>query len=252
MSGHQTRENHNRPKEHGRCVPLRHQNVDRQAKIAVVLMALIPALACFYIGGMVSHHGNDPLPPSALFVILFCTALAAVSGYLILCKYAKNIGKLRQYVSEIATGTLPCNVKLEHTSSSDDLRCIEESLNVILKETEKRVNLIEEKLQVELGLRRALEQQQLVVLKAERHRVMLQSIGAACHHLGQPATALRMRLFLMKERATSVAEIEDINQSIIDIEAIESILKKLREVNEYRTERYLCESESDENHILAI
>lgn len=233
-------------------MPLRNQNVDSQAKIAIVLLALIPSLACFYIGGMVSTHGVEPLPPSSVLVLLFCTGLAAVSGYLILRKYAKSIVKLRHYVAEIAQGSLPRSVKLEQTASSDDLQCIEESLNTILQETEKRVKLIEEKLQIESGLRRALEQQQKIVLKAERHRVMLQSIGAACHHLGQPATALRMRLYLMRERAKSVAEMEEIDQSILDLEAIETVLKKLREVNEYRTERYLSESDSDENHILAI
>ncbi len=254
MSGKQARED--RLESNGGAkipalVPIRMLSVDAQAKVAIVLLSVIPSLACFYIGWMVSLRSGESLPPSALMGILLCIVCAGVAGFLMLRKYAQSIAKLRRYVIEIEKKTLPDVVRLEQSASSGELRCIVEGLNMILRETERRLTLIEEKLKIESGLRKALEQQQQVLLNAERHRVMVQSIGAACHHLGQPATALRMRLYLMKEEARTVEEMEGIEQGLLDIEAIEAILKKLREVNEYRTVPYLGEGD-DENQILAI
>lgn len=235
-----------------RCSPLSRQSVDTQARIAIVLLALIPALACFYIGGVMSGPSGQSLPPLALTVFLLCTGIAAFSGYLILRKYARSIGKLRRYIMDIAEGSLPGSIRLEQSADSDDLRCIEDGLNTILREIEHRMHLIEDKLQTEYGLRKELERQQEVLIDAERHRVMMQSLGAACHHLGQPATALRLRLYLLKERARNDEEAHEIDCGIRDLEAIESVLRKLREVNEYRTVPYLPDDECDENRILAI
>ena len=234
----------------GRLASLRSQSVDRQARIAVVLMTLMPSLAFFYIGTVVSDTRSAyPFIP---LVVLVCTGLVAASGWQVLRKYSKNITRLRRYVLDIANGTLPEPVHLYQSRDNDDLKCIEDGLNIIMQELESRIRLIEEKLQIESGLRQALEKQQEILLNAERHRVMLQSLGAACHHLGQPATALRLRLHLMRERACTIDEMAAIDASIRDMEAIDTILKKLREVNEYRTEPYLRSSSQDGSQIIAI
>lgn len=81
---------------------------------------------------------------------------------------------------------------------------------------------------------------------------MVQSLGAACHHLGQPATNLGMLLFLMKERAQTNEEMDEIDAGIREVEAISAVLQKLREVNEFHTEPYICGQACDENQILAI
>ncbi len=39
-------------------------------------------------------------------------------------------------------------------------------------------------------MKRTIEAQREEILAAERQRVMIQSLGAACHHLGQPATVV--------------------------------------------------------------
>jgi PAS domain S-box-containing protein len=72
---------------------------------------------------------------------------------------------------------------------------------------------------------------------AERTRVMLESLGAACHHLGQPATVLLANL-----------------GSIEAVESLGEILHKLNTVNEYKTTQYLerVEGESQENRIIEI
>ncbi len=235
-----------------RLKSLRSQSVDRQARIAVVLMALVPALSFFYIGLLIAEEDAALFNPIIPMTILLCTGLVIGCGWMILRKYSRNIGRLRRYVVDIASGTLKETVHLYQAGECDDLKCIEDGLNIIMQELETRIKLIEQKLSVESGLRHALEKQQQILLQAERHRVMLQSLGAACHHLGQPATALRLRLHLIRERALTLDEMNEIDASIRDVEAIERILKKLREVNEYRTEPYLNSNDSDGNQILAI
>ena len=94
--------------------------------------------------------------------------------------------------------------------------------------------------------------------EAERHRVMLESLGAACHHLGQPATVLLANLGIMQRKLNGDGD-ELINELVTSsIEAAETlgdILHKLNAVNEYKTTRYLERPdgvESDENRILDI
>ena len=94
--------------------------------------------------------------------------------------------------------------------------------------------------------------------EAERHRVMLESLGAACHHLGQPATVLLANLGIMQRKLNGEGD-ELINElvksSIEAAETLGEILHKLNTVNEYKTTRYLDRPDgvdSDENRILDI
>lgn len=93
--------------------------------------------------------------------------------------------------------------------------------------------------------------------EADRQRVMLESLGAACHHLGQPATVLLANLGIIHKRW----QIEDemvkdlVESSIKAAETLGEILHKLNTVNEYRTTQYLRKTEgsdSPENRILDI
>lgn len=229
---------------------LRSQSVDRQARVAVVLMTIMPALSFLYVGLQMTDE--DAAFPFAPLIVTILTSLAAVCGWQILWRYSKNITCLREHIINIAHGTLPEPVHLYQSGENDDLKCIEEGLNIILYELETRVKLVEEKLKVESGLRKALEEQHQMLLDAERQRVMMQSLGAACHHLGQPATALRLRLHLMREKVNTLDEMDAIDASIRDMEAIDAILKKLRDVNVYRTEPYLKSSDMGDSQILAI
>ena len=58
-----------------------------------------------------------------------------------------------------------------------------------------------------------------------------------------------MDLYIGMMSGTSM---DAIDASLRDMEAIEAILKKLREVNEYRTEPYLTSSSPDDSQIIAI
>lgn len=94
--------------------------------------------------------------------------------------------------------------------------------------------------------------------EAERHRVMLESLGAACHHLGQPATVLLANLGIMQRKMDGHADemVSELVKSSIDAaEALGDILHKLNTVNEYKTTRYLDRADgvdSEENRILEI
>ena len=92
------------------------------------------------------------------------------------------------------------------------------------------------------------KQAESVAREAERQRVMLESLGAACHHLGQPATVLVANLGLLRKRIGKTdAENARLLQSCIDaIGSLGKTLHKLNAVNEYRTTDYLSGDEDGE------
>jgi len=107
---------------------------------------------------------------------------------------------------------------------------------------------------VDIGDRKRAEEAERT---AERHRVMLESLGAACHHLGQPATVLLANLGIMQTRIDESDELltELITTSIDAAETLGEILHKLNTVNEYKTTQYLEKpdgSDSVVNRILDI
>lgn len=93
--------------------------------------------------------------------------------------------------------------------------------------------------------------------QTERQRVMLASVGAACHHLGQPATVIMTNLELIKRMTAGLN-----NDSLRDIlrmtneaaDSLAEVLHKLNSVNEFKTVQYLDteDSQSAENVILDI
>lgn len=108
---------------------------------------------------------------------------------------------------------------------------------------------------LDIGDRRKAEN---AMREAERHRVMLESLGAACHHLGQPATVLLANLGIMQRKLNGTGDelINDLVKSSIEAaETLGEILHKLNTVNEYKTTRYLDRPDgvdSAENRILEI
>lgn len=92
--------------------------------------------------------------------------------------------------------------------------------------------------------------------EAERHRVMLESLGAACHHLGQPATILLANLGIIQRKLEgSDDNIENLlTNSVEAVKSLGKILHKLNAVNEYKTTHYLGgeDSEDRESRILEI
>lgn len=78
--------------------------------------------------------------------------------------------------------------------------------------------------------------------QAERQRAMLASIGAACHHLGQPATVIMTNLELIRRMTKDLdrkelKEILDLTNEAAD--TLAEVLHKLNAVTEFRTIQYL-------------
>jgi hypothetical protein len=92
--------------------------------------------------------------------------------------------------------------------------------------------------------------------EAERTRVMLESLGAACHHLGQPATVLLLNLGIVQKRMkTDDAMLMELVKGCLEaVETLGEVLHKLNTVNEYKTTQYLAkaEDESQEHRIIDI
>ena len=93
------------------------------------------------------------------------------------------------------------------------------------------------------------------VRQAEQHKVMLASLGAACHHLGQPATVLLTNLEMLQRKIQDSGATELVEASVNAAELIADILHKLNMVDEYRTCQYLDDRndpDSPTNRILEI
>lgn len=77
--------------------------------------------------------------------------------------------------------------------------------------------------------------------KAERQRVMVESIGSACHHLGQPATVLLTSLELMARAKPPCSDQfnELLQSSVQAAESIREMLHNLNDISEYRTTTYI-------------
>lgn len=222
-----------------------------QVKIAALLMAVIPALSLFYLG-MSTFEQPVYLPFLIKALILAINVILVGGGFLILRKYPDNILKLRQYITEIAKGMIPDKIVLADTKNSDDLRYIEENFNNILTELRNRIDTAEKQLQTEQHLRETIEQQQKSLLDAERHRVMIQTLGAACHHIGQPATVLQVRLEFLRNLATDKKEIAEIECCVAAIQQISGILHQLQKVSEFRTVPYTRMEGEIDQEILEI
>lgn len=220
-----------------------------QIQVATVLMGVIPLLVvCFFALSVYSPAGMPSFVGQV--VIGGLTFLLAASGYALLRRYPENIIKLRQYLRQIAAGELPEKIALDQ--SEDDIRAIEDYLNQVLVALRNKVQLLEQQLQLSREMKTALETQQQDLLAAERHRVMIQSMGAACHHIGQPTTLLRTNLYFLKSQASTPRERGMVAECEQAVEAIVEVLEKLRHVSAYRTTPYCTISNSADEEILDI
>lgn len=87
-------------------------------------------------------------------------------------------------------------------------------------------------------MRKAIEQQRQELMDAERQRVMIESLGAACHYLGQPATVIRTYLEMMRKTEKSPEKLKMIEECLEAAGAMSDILHKLQQVSQYRTVPY--------------
>jgi len=99
-----------------------------------------------------------------------------------------------------------------------------------------------------------IEEQHKQLLDMERHRVMIQTLAAACHHLSQPITVLRTCIVMIKRQDNISSESHEmIMKAYAAIEEVCDILWKMNHVSRFSTEPYLnTPSSSEEDEILKI
>jgi DNA-binding response OmpR family regulator len=100
-----------------------------------------------------------------------------------------------------------------------------------------------------LLLQKTVSQQQEKLIHAERQRVMLESIGAACHHFSQPVTSLlgRLELLLARNPPLEKKDKELLDECVKSTRKMQDILKQFQKVKDYRTVPYV-----DDTKILDI
>ena len=227
-------------------------NAQTQVKITIVLMSIIPSLSLFYLGNVIGSNENH-VSALNLIIIILLTFSGAVPGFLFLKKYPNNIPKLRKYITDIAEGTLPDKTALVDAQNLDDIQYIEDRFSLVLNEMRYRIKLTEDQLRISNALRSTVERQQQALLEAERHRAMMQTLGAACHHIGQPATVLQIRLGFLRKLSANKEELEEIDECVTAIQTIADILQQLRQVSEFRTVPYVQQTgNAPDETILAI
>lgn len=192
-----------------------------QVLIASVLITILPGL--ILVLGWMNHSKGSTVPPTTIWVGGGCLVGVILLGYALLLKYPVSIVRLRQYLSILAGGGIPELVTMSH--DEDDLVAVQGYLERIVKMAEDRIQMLQKHHDVELS--------------EERQRVMVESIGAMCHHLGQPASAMSMCLYRLKnnpapgEVPALLTECEDA------FNAMSAILDKLRGIAHYCSEPYL-------------
>ncbi len=74
----------------------------------------------------------------------------------------------------------------------------------------------------------------------ERNKVMMESIGTVCHHLGQPSTVILSSLEILKTLAPEDTEEREeiINMSLEAAEQIGVLLRELHDLRTYKREAY--------------
>jgi DNA-binding NtrC family response regulator len=93
-------------------------------------------------------------------------------------------------------------------------------------------------------MQREIEEQRKALLDAERQRVMMESVGAACHHFAQPLTTM-LSYLQMLAKGEGIEESQKsrmFEQCLKAAENMRVILNKFHEVREYRTRPYLSDT----------
>lgn len=152
-----------------------------QFRIAVALAVIIPLLVGAYLitsGALVVECRR-----ACAVIILIALAPLVVFGFALMTRYPKAIVRLRGCLEQMSEGQLSVTVKLP--TDERDLAAIADCLLLILDQTHERL--------------RTIRDQREQLARSEEDRVTSESLGAACHHLGQPAQALRILVQLLDE-----------------------------------------------------
>jgi signal transduction histidine kinase len=191
-----------------------------QFGVAVALMSAIPLLAFSYLlGDAMSTRSFDI---ETLYMMLPSVVSLISLGVVLLAKHTLEVAALRSTLERLSRGEL---TQVDLLKSSEDFSAIQRYLGVVIKQTDEKVRII--------------EAQSKALVQAEQQRVMAETVGAACHHLGQPATVIRGYLDLMKKVEASPEMKSMIQECQVAVEEVAGVLQRLQGVGQYQTEPYL-------------
>jgi len=193
-----------------------------QVAVAGLLITVLPGLTLLWLANI--HMRGVTLHPSTFWAAGGGIFAVIALGYALLVKYPVSIVRLRHYLQVLAGGGIPELVNI--AKDEDDLAAVQGYLETIIKMAEDRIQM--------------LKKQHDLELETERQRVMVESIGTMCHHLGQPASTLSMGLYRLKNNP----ETEEVPKILAECEesfnAMSEILDKLRAISHYCSESYLA------------
>jgi signal transduction histidine kinase len=201
----------------------------QQFVVAVALMSVIPLLAFAYVLG--NAYMTRSLDVGTIYFLLPSIVSLMALGVMLLARHTIEVGRLRQYLEEISRGGAPL---VTATHSSADFAAIQRSLGAVIKQGSEKMKV--------------MEAQSRALVQAEQQRVMSETVGAACHHLGQPATIIRGYLDLMKRAEVSPEMKAMIQECQAATEEVATVLSRLKGVGQYETEIYLKSTETRTGH----
>jgi len=192
-----------------------------QLAVASLLITVLPMLCLVWLWQEDMKSGAVSGPVAA--GVCIATLAIMISGYALLGKYPLNIVRLRNYLHTLASGEMPVRIQL--SQDTDDLTAMQQYMTDIVRQAAERIRVIKE--------------QQERLLHSERQRVMVESLAALCHHLGQPATLIATRLYLLQQQASTPEMKKTVAECQHSFDAMQDILNRLQRVVVYRTEPYL-------------
>lgn len=216
-------------------VSLRSRRSGAYFHVGIALVSVIPVLSAILI--MLSLY-TDLLPDAAFLLngLAFFGVLCFMGGHQLLSRFPRNIVRLQQYLEQMNQEAFPENIHL--ITSEQDTFVLEEQLNTLMRKMQDKVHALDRALAQTEAMLRTIKAQSSEILDAERQRVMLESIGAACHHIAQPTTLLLMYLARLRDEDPNAFEEHQLEPCMCAVEQISDILDRLRQTSEYRTVPY--------------
>ncbi len=197
-----------------------------QFAVAVSIMSAIPLLSFGYLLADAIWKGSLSL--QTMYLMIPCIVALVSLGIVVLMRHTLEMTRLRKHLEVIARGGFPQSSKWV---ASADFEAMGKSLDSVVELAGEKVRIIEE--------------QSKALLQAEQQRVMVETVGAACHHLGQPATVIGVYLDMMKKKEMSPEMQRLISECQLAATDVATILHRLQNVAQYKTEPYLSSGRSD-------
>ena len=202
--------------------------------VAVALMSVLPLLAFMVL--LFNGVRRDSVSFETLYLVTPAVVALVALGIVLLIRHSLQVERLRRYLEVMAHGGVP---RLTFGDGGEDFAAIERCLGAVIRQTDDRI--------------RVIEAQSQALLAAEQQRVMIETLGAACHHLGQPATVIRVYLEMMQKKEPAPEMQRMIAECREAAESVSDILHRLQGVAKYQTEPYLPSRTADtDGHILKI